>query len=554
MAGSPWYEIVWIYDVNFESRQFPLVYLADGRPGYVINQYIYYLMTRELSHSNLELHLRALCHLYAFTCARYGTRALTDSESYNLVANFIDAKQYGTDTLCIRESDRFQWLRNLGLNWRPLTYTNRKTGNAINDYILAITDFDKWQSTYHFASRINVTETHFMNAWERYKEFKNRELWDPLLHIIKSRNNTVETYQDKVQERLKIADKRRGSPKIAKSFPPERIVELVDEAACNVRDKLLLLMMLGGSLRRSEPLHLFRTDIEGMDSMGQAKIRLADPVTGETEWTDLNGKLISGSREEYFKTYWKTANSDILTTHPLKHIGPRVKLDRRHQGLHAGFKGMTLSAGVQEINSNIIDCRDYDIHYMFWCNPQIGAYWYKLFREYEEQFLKFNPHTGERLELRHPWLFIKIENSLDYGMPLTISAQKAIWRRIKAKLKIRYRLAWHSLRHYYGYYCASILGLPIEQLQILMHHANSTSTEVYYHITNKKVRQAIITAHLHAAGMGDLTYHLTPNDSPTPRFPDHWSNAQYLLWQTHLNTKNLGHSFFTKTGNKTQGS
>ncbi len=547
MQGSPWYQIVWVYDSNFEGREFPLVYLANGRPGYVINQYIYDLMKREFSHSKLELHVRALCHLYAFTCAKYGLRPLTDEESAWLVADFLDAKQFGTDAQCSRRAKRFEWLHNLGLHWEPLLFSKRKQGSTLRGYADAITEFDKWQHVHHGANRLSPTETHFMSAWERFQDFKKRKDWDMLLHLVKSHKGTVEQYQSAVRERLDAAEKRRGKGGgVKKSFPPSRIVELVDEAATNVRDKLLILMMLGGSLRRAEPLHVFHFDVEGMDGMGQAMIRLADPEHGMVEWME-DGKQVSGTRSEYFKRYWEKQNSDIPETHPLRYLAPRTEMGRRNQGMHAGFKGMTYSGGEQ-----FLDGRDYDIHYMWWCDPRIGAYWYELFLEYEETYLKNNPYTGERNVrknpltgefepgLPHPWLFIKIDPE-GYGEPLTVTALKAIWRRLKRKLGVDHRLGWHSLRHYFGYYCASILQLRMETVQVLMHHAQPSSTNVYYHLSNGSVRESITTAQLKAAGREDLLPYVITKGSRVPKLPDHWSNDYYKLWLQKIEFMKTNH-------------
>ncbi|MBC7000999.1 tyrosine-type recombinase/integrase [Photobacterium sp. BZF1] len=538
MNGSPWYKTVWIYDSNSDGRQFPMVYLANGAPGFVINQYLYDLMKRDASHNEMEVQTRALCHLYAFTCARYGTRPLTDAESANLVADFLDAKMYGTDHHCARRAKRYDWLRNLGLFWEPLLFSKRTQGTSLTTYANAITAFDKWQRVYHGTNRLSPTETRFMSAWERFQDFKQRSKWDMLLHLNRSRSGTVQQRQEAIQRRLDRSARGRKPIKNMKSFPPNRIVELIDSAANNVRDKLLLLTMLGGSLRRSEPLHLFYSDVEGVDSMGQAKIRLAHPEVGMTEWLDEDNISQSGTREEFFKRYWASVNRDVPETHPLRHLAPRTQLDRRNQGLHSGFKGMTLSAGEQSMVANGLDGRDYDVHYVWWCDPRLGAYWYDLFLEYEAKYLKRNPFTDEPLTLRHPWLFIIIEPGDRYGMPLSMTAVKAIWRRLKKKLGINYKLGWHSLRHYFGYYCANVLGLRLEEVQVLMHHGQPTSTEVYFHLSHSNVRDSITEANLRASGREDLLPNLFLKGSRVPDLPEHWTNDFYNLWMTQIEKLN----------------
>ncbi len=71
MVKSRNYIVIWVYCKGFPGREIPLVLLADGRPGYVINQWIFYLLDEEITPSRLELYVRALCHLYDFAMVRY---------------------------------------------------------------------------------------------------------------------------------------------------------------------------------------------------------------------------------------------------------------------------------------------------------------------------------------------------------------------------------------------------------------------------------------------------------------------------------------------------
>ncbi|MHC5804522.1 hypothetical protein ACYTX7_09970, partial [Streptococcus pyogenes] len=63
----------------------------------------------------------------------------------------------------------------------------------------------------------------------------------------------------------------------------------------------------------------------------------------------------------------------------------------------------------------------------------------------------------------------------------------------------------------------------------------STSTEIYYHLNQANVRQAITTAHLQSTGCNDLVHSLISEKNNTPNFPAHWTNTQYNLWMDHLN-------------------
>ncbi|SHO58282.1 tyrosine-type recombinase/integrase [Vibrio quintilis] len=540
---NPWYSTIWLYDSDFEQRKFPLVYLANGMPSYTINQYIYHLLESEISHNKLESSVRALCHLYAFTCAYYGQRILTSEEASYLVANFIDAKKFGTDEFCIRNSPRFSWLKNLGLNWKPLSLS--KNGiSTIKGYIRAITNFDKWQANIYNIQPLNPTEKYFISAWRQYKKFETRKEWDPLIHLElarKRRKQTEEKYSSQVENKLNSNHKRltiKNKLRIRKAFPLGRFIDLV-ETASNPRDKMLILLQGGGSLRRSEPLHIFHSDIEGQNEFGEARIRIDDPEIGMVEWRDHNGKLVSGTRIQYFQQYWAMNNQNFPDSHPLKFLGPRTLMDRKDSGLNAGFKGMTFaeSSCSDWLLNERSDGRTYDVNHLWWLDPVLGSYWYELFEEYEENYLRYNYYTGERNPTGfpfHPWLFIAIDRE-HYGAPLSIPAMKKIWARLKKRLGIEETLGWHSLRHMFGYYCANVLKIPPEITQFFLHHSSVSSTNAYYHINHNRVRYELTTKQLMAAGIEYMPEHLILKDTPIPNWPSAWQqNPQYKLYKKIL--------------------
>ena len=140
---------------------FRLVLLDDGHPGYIINQYIYYLVCmKETSQQKLDQSVRALEHLYAYTLARYSQGTLTAGAQQSLVGGFIDAKKHGTDEYCTTDMPHLQYLKGLGLNWKKIP-----NNSTIKRYVTAINDFDKWQATFHDAPRLNPSENRFLNAW-----------------------------------------------------------------------------------------------------------------------------------------------------------------------------------------------------------------------------------------------------------------------------------------------------------------------------------------------------------------------------------------------------
>jgi integrase len=494
MVKSRYYDVVWVYSVEFPGREIPLVLLADGRPGYVINQWICYLLDEEITPSRLELYIRAICHLYSFVMARYpGDFGPENSE--RLLADFIEGKKFGTDTYCIKTDDRYAWLTTLGLYWKPLF---RRT-NTIKSYLDAINQFDQWQVTFHKSKPLNPCEERVMTAWEIYRDFQQRTDWDPLLHLFGSREHAKRDYKTNgygkySHRRHELEFHRR---KVPRAFPLEKFVDLIEQSN-NLRDKLLWLLMGAGSLRGSEVLHLFLTDVEGVDpEHGDAKVILADPEYGMVRWTDKDGKNHYETRAKYFLEQF--TNTFFPQNHPLRNLHPRTRYGRRNTRLHAGFKGMTFGDdnAARKLLFSPDHSQAYDDHYLWWMHKIYGQIFSHYFNKYIEKFFWANPSTGQPNPKSwpwHPWLFI-CTNKNNYGMPLTMPALKQAWQRGLKRIGMEgsgYGL--HSLRHMYGVYCANVLKIPIETTQVLMHHASVTSTQTYYRLDSDTIRNMLTQA------------------------------------------------------------
>ena len=524
MIGSIYHKIVWAYCKEYGNREIPLVFLSNCKPGYVINQWIFYLVDEGITPSKLELYLRSMTGLYDLCVALYRGNPLSENDASILMALYIDARIYGTDKFCIKKTDNR--LTNLGLFWKPTKKTN------IMQNIIAMNKFDKFQQTYHGSTALNPSENIFMSTYEIYRDFVRRTKWDPKLHLFPSRQHTKEVFQANIGSEDHSRKKGKSKRQTPKAFPLNRFIELV-ESCPNSRDKMFILLMGGGSLRMSEPLHLLFTDIEGIDRYGQTSVRLEDPETGRMEWVEKDGERCYGLRTEYFEKCWK--NEQLSSGHPLRGLMPRVMYGKRRHGLHSGWKGMTFHAsqGTERFASGI-DGRPYDVHYIFWLDPKIGAYFHSCYKDYMERYIYQNPFTG-KLNPKgfpwHPWLFIDISKK-NYGYPLSYSAAEKIWDRRLAKLRLRNMgLGEHSLRHFYGYYCANILRLELAQTQVLMHHSSIDSTQVYYNLDDSTTRQELTKASLVSRGINP-DFLIMPG-APRIVLPQHWTNP------THDHTMNV---------------
>lgn len=491
--AQSFYRVHWIYTKDFPGRQVPLVFLSNGKPGFAINQWIYSLLHEGVQPSKLEEMTRAVLHLYAFTLAKYGEGTLPESAAKRLIADFIDAKVFGTVD---GNGDD-----GLGLYWKP---TRRET---VKQYLIAINAFDVWQSTFHSARRLNPSEDRLTSAIERYREFRTHEKWDPFLHLLGARSGKEQVHKHRVPLNHKRFDGTSKSRAI-KAFPIHRFVELVEKSP-NPRDKMMWLLLGMGSLRRSEPLHLFLSDVSG-DTSGIAMVRLDDPEAGVIEWEE-NGALVVGTRTDYFDRFYK--NEQFSGTVPrLYQLKPRTKYWRKGSGNQAGFKGMTFGSTPTPI---VIDGRSFDHQHIFWLDPRAGAYFLSCYDEY----LADNFFGKPRNWPYHPFLFINLDNK-DFGLPMTLPALRKAWGRALRRLGLSGSgLGPHSLRHMFGHYCANVLKLPVEFTQVLMHHGSVTSTQVYYSMTANTVRRTILQSALGDVAKVDA---LVPQITQTIKFPKHW--------------------------------
>tara|TARA_Y100000310_G_scaffold100423_2_gene98305 strand:- start:15471 stop:17117 length:1647 start_codon:yes stop_codon:yes gene_type:complete len=466
MTKFSFYDVVWVRTNEFNMK-IPLI-LLSGDIALGVNQWLLRYVRSGSSATTISNAIRAIGHLYDF----WITRELSEGSEYevkNLLAEFIDAKRYGTGKHCIAAKSHF--LHNIMLDWKPV-----KPANIKATYLNYINDFDKWQSIVHGAEKMNPSEKRFLNSYEKYLDEKQRRSWDMFLHLDKARSKTKEVYKNEAAPRS-IVKANRLKNKAAKCFPPDKFIELI-ESCKNPRDKLLFLLYGAGSLRSCEPLQFFLTDVGGKDVQGQLKVHLTDPELGDYKW-EKDGKFVTTTRTEYIVTNYK--NEYLPSGHPLKNLVPRSSILDINDSQHAGYKGM--SFGATDIKNNKTDMG------IYWCSVDIGRYAATVFKEYCDTYIYNNPFTNNAnpsLWPHHPWLFINISKE-HYGLPLSVTSLKGIWKRACARIGLS-GYGIHSLRHLFGFYCANVNKLDIGDLSIMLHHSNPSSTSVYYHLSDPQLR------------------------------------------------------------------
>lgn len=184
------YSIKWVRTTEFPKDDIPIMYF-DGEPAIGVNQWILGMIKQGITPSSLEDAMRAIGHLYDFhkvLTVHYGNNYNTDL----LMEQFLDAKMYGTDEFCTLRTDSY--LKYAYLGWKPV-----KPRSIKSTYLKHINDFDKFQSTFHGADRLNPSEITFMTSYEKYQEFQRRSEWDALLHLFPSKSDEKEQHEYDVQ-------------------------------------------------------------------------------------------------------------------------------------------------------------------------------------------------------------------------------------------------------------------------------------------------------------------------------------------------------------------
>jgi integrase len=424
---------------------FPLLILRDGRPSLTVAAHARVLQRSNFSPTKIYESVAAIGRLYDFYVFKLGGTALKVSQRRTLLQQFAEARLYGT----LQPDDKID---PSGLYWSRVKYeTMRKDLDYVTAFAKWITDNfntfplthleDQYSSTVREAFRASI----MMNT-------------SMLAHLLPARKGY------KIEREFRVKNNTgthlRDIPKV---FPPDKVIQLID-APKNPRDKILLILMAFGSLRVSEVCHVFLEDMFGyFPNTGAAKVILGHPVEGHFRWIDKSGQQRSGTRAEYLMDMYK-------------HV-PRNELYGHSE--YAGWKGMEFG---NKSNTGFI----------YWANEKVGIYFRRLLEEYFFDVFAGKPEGWPG----HPYGLVKLDRE-HYGEPLTVANASNIFYYNAKKIGLNIHqegVSPHGLRHWYGFYCADVLGIKLDILQIQMHHASPNSTMVYYHVRPGTIRKQLLSA------------------------------------------------------------
>lgn len=331
------------------------------------------------------------------------------------------------------------------LDWRPVS--NQRylfTRAAIFDYVKFLMDTSQpfW----------SVGDAQFVEAC--------RESWISLSHAEKSLLFHTKSRSHKKRGRKRITT---GLTQF-KPFPPHLVQDLINETK-NPRDKLLFGMLAYGGKRLSELLHLFVMDFGVLRGDKELLVELKHPSSAPMSWINQAHNQVTGQRREYLKA--------------MHNLLPRTEHGANPTA--AGWKGMKFDDQAA-LSSQ-----------MYWIRDA-GQFLLHLYRGYL---------NGERATVPkrdHPYFFVSID-----GKPLTIKAVEKQFqlgcRRLEKKHGVNLKgYGPHSLRHFYGFYCADVLKADLLIIQKWMGHVQIQSTAVYAHISpgsaHKELHRAEKTAQI----------------------------------------------------------
>ncbi|MEZ9540878.1 tyrosine-type recombinase/integrase [Vibrio sp. 10N.286.48.C11] len=273
----------------------------------------------------------------------------------------------------------------------------------------------------------------------------------------KARNNEARTTSS-----FNVENRSGGRAQLYKSFPAERIIELIN-AEKDPNQKVGYLLQAGAAFRASELFHLLQNDI-GFNSSG-GRVIFPKP-NRETLSDDLKGVIL---REEHFEYYDKVnpkldygqTDSEIKKNWFLNNISERSALPRSHL-LWAGYKGIDPQNETTDVGSSI-------------------EFTHSAIETLTLEIIE-NEIIPQKRVRNHPFLLCDKD-----GYPL---CKQTYERRFKRFIKKNFalQLGPHSLRHHAGCYMANNLEMPIESARMMMRHVQTSSTQVYYNLDSVTIR------------------------------------------------------------------
>lgn len=293
--------------------------------------------------------------------------------------------------------------------------------------------------------------------------------------------------------------KSKGRKRVAKGlrhfkpFPPHLVVPLIENTK-NVRDKLLFSLMAYGGRRLSEMLQLFVSDVDTRND--KLSVKLRHPDISPMAWMNQAGKQVKGTRSEYLKTIF----------------GALPRTDHGAKPSAVGWKGVKFDDEAT-MTSDVYFIRD------------VEQYLLHLHRQYLYDVRASVPR------LQHPYYFVSAD-----GNPLKIQAVEKQFKLACRRLEKRYGISLegytaHSLRHYYGFYCADVLKADLLMIQKWIGHMQPSSTAIYAHISPETAHAVLARAEKRAKVEGRIALPTAEREAIAREFAEHGIDPLPEAWR-----------------------
>ena len=243
--------------------------------------------------------------------------------------------------------------------------------------------------------------------------------------------------------------KRRGTEVRSRpvEFPQEAIEPFFRAVAAGsssrrsaLRSSLYFLILAFTGSRMSEPLHLWRSDIE-IDSDLKPSVFYYDPQRGVV----LPNREDLGDRTGFLQREYG--------------IVPRNALGRADSAW-VGWKGMMLDESVGRARRTRA----------YWSSREAAEMFSRLHVEYT-RIVHYSRAYG------HPFYFVSLSRGVN-GEPWTRQAARDVFKRAASSIGLTSGISMHSFRHAYAR-ALKRRGISSEMLQVCLHHSSPMSQRVY---------------------------------------------------------------------------
>ena len=437
-----------VEDNSGVKSQIPILLTEQGEVGSVTD-YVLKLEAEGSSHSSMNAFIRAVSLLLEYMEANKGL--FGDPEK--LFQTF--AKRLYTGTIGEDGLDPS------GLYWIPSSTTTN------NIHIQQLTAFTSWLSNKHGTAVMNP-----LRAATKHEQRLNYAAWHRKTH-----NDFLGHIEDKtINNAVRRARTLKGRVPLIKteddavSFPNKHWDDFfkygmggAKDPRVALRDKLILLLMHGGSLRESEAVLPWVTDVfEDPDNPENAIVRI---------YHEIEGKAPNN---------WKSRG--------------KVKTRKAYLSEEYGRIPRKLMRGTQHLGSKgkVVDHSDQYMQ-VHWFPADYGKVFMALWKDYQKYRASIDCH--------HPYAFISYEKTA-LGNPYTLTAfnknYEAGLKRIDLEPSKENGLSPQGHRHNYGRRIERA-GLSPMIIKRAMHHKSLESQIPYTHKALGEVSDALTQASLQLA-------------------------------------------------------